>query len=77
MKKKLIFFIILMIICFLIFIIIEFYVDVVGKKKIELGVFEVDVEIFINGKLVGKGFIVVIVFSNDCVIVIVRKVGFL
>ncbi len=49
----------------------------VGKKKIELGASESDAEIFINGKLVGKGSTVVTVPKDDCVTVILRKVGYL
>ncbi|MBX2828395.1 MAG: hypothetical protein KTR22_09535 [Flavobacteriaceae bacterium] len=48
-----------------------------GKKKIELGTSENDAEIYINGKLIGKGSAVVTVPSNDCVTVIAKKVGFL
>ncbi len=48
-----------------------------GKKKVELGVSESDAEIFINGKLVGKGTTIVTVPKGDCVMVIVKKVGYL
>ncbi|MEL6809831.1 MAG: hypothetical protein AAFP76_00660 [Bacteroidota bacterium] len=48
-----------------------------GKKKIELGTSEADAEIFINGKLIGKGSTVVTVPSDDCVTVIAKKIGFL
>ena len=48
-----------------------------GKKKIEFGVSESDAEIFINGKLVGKGTTTVTVPKNDCVTVIVKKTGYL
>ena len=51
--------------------------DIFGKKKIELGTSESDAEIFINGKLIGKGTTVVTVPSDDCVTVIAKKVGFL
>lgn len=50
---------------------------IVGKKKIELGVSESDAEIYINGKLVGKGTTVVTVAKDDCVTVIVKKIAFL
>jgi len=76
MKKKLTSLTLLMTVFFLTFTVTEATADV-GKKKIELGVSESDAEIFINGKLVGKGSTVVTVPSNDCVTVIVRKVGFL
>ncbi len=49
----------------------------VGKKKIELGASESDAEIYINGKLVGKGSTVVTVPKDDCVTVIIKKVAFL
>lgn len=48
-----------------------------GKKKVELGTSETDAEIFINGKLVGKGSAVITVPNDDCVTVIAKKVGFL
>lgn len=48
-----------------------------GKKKIELGVSESDANIYINGKLVGKGSAVVTVPKDDCVTIIVKKLGFL
>ena len=48
-----------------------------GKKKIEFGASESDAEIHINGKLVGKGTTIVTVPKNDCVTVIVKKVGYL
>lgn len=50
---------------------------VVGKKKIELGTSENDAEIYINGKLVGKGQAVITVPNDDCVTVIAKKIGFL
>lgn len=48
-----------------------------GKKKVELGTSESDAEIYINGKLVGKGSAVITVPNDDCVTVIAKKVGFL
>ena len=48
-----------------------------GKKKVELGASEPDAEIYINGKLVGKGSTVVTVAYKDCVTVVVKKIGFL
>ncbi len=51
--------------------------EVVGKKKIDLGVSEADAEIHINGRLVGKGNTEVTVPSKACVTVIIKKVGFL
>lgn len=55
----------------------NFSSDMFGKKKIELGVSENDAEIYINGKLIGKGSTVVTVPSKDCVTVIAKKIGFL
>lgn len=49
----------------------------IGKKKIELGTSEADAEIYINGKLIGKGSTVVTVPSKDCVTVIAKKIGYL
>jgi len=51
--------------------------DVVGKKKIDLGISEADAEIHINGRLVGKGNTEVLVPKDACVTVIVKKIGFL
>ncbi len=51
--------------------------NLVGKKKIELGVSESDAEIYINGKLVGKGSTVVTVPKDNCVTVVVKKIAFL
>lgn len=48
-----------------------------GKKKIELGTSESDAEIYVNGKLIGKGSAVITVPSKDCVTVIAKKIGFL
>lgn len=48
-----------------------------GKKKVELGVSENDAEIYINGKLVGKGSTVVTVPSKDCVTVVIKKIAYL
>lgn len=51
--------------------------NMVGKRKVELGVSESNAEIYINGKLVGKGFATVTVPSKDCVTVIIKSIGFL
>ncbi|TCI92768.1 hypothetical protein [Tenacibaculum sp. M341] len=48
-----------------------------GKKKVELGVSESDAEIFINGKMVGKGSTLVTVPKGDCVTVVVKKIAYL
>lgn len=49
----------------------------IGKKKIEMGASETDAEIFLNGKLIGKGGAAITVPDDDCVTVIARKIGFL
>jgi len=51
--------------------------DIVGKKRIELGSSESDADIYVNGKLVGKGSAVVTVPKDDCVTVIVKKTAYL
>ena len=48
-----------------------------GKKKIDFGCSEKDAEIFVNGKLLGKGSLQITVPSKDCVTVVVKKTGFL
>ncbi|MEM0518597.1 hypothetical protein [Aequorivita flava] len=48
-----------------------------GKKKVEVGSSESDAEIFLNGKLIGKGSTVITVPKDDCVTVIAKKIGFL
>lgn len=48
-----------------------------GKKKVEVGSSEADAEIYVNGKLIGKGSTIITVPSNDCVTVIAKKIGYL
>jgi hypothetical protein len=48
-----------------------------GKKKVEVGASENDAEIYVNGKIVGKGSAEVTVGKDDCVTVEVKKIGFL
>jgi hypothetical protein len=48
-----------------------------GKRKIDFGVSESDAEIWINGKLLGKGNLEIVVPSKGCITVVVKKVGFL
>lgn len=52
-------------------------IELVGKKKVEVGASEADAEIYVNGKLIGKGSSVITVPSKDCVTVITKKIGFL
>lgn len=54
----------------------EVYLDL-GKKKIDFGCSETDAEIYVNGKLLGKGSLELVVPSKDCVTVTVKKIGFL
>lgn len=48
-----------------------------GKKKVQVGSSEADAEIFVNGKMVGKGSAVITVPKNDCVTVLAKKIGYL
>ena len=48
-----------------------------GKKIIMLSTSENDAEIYIDGKLMGKGHTEVVVLSNSCVTIKVKKMGFL
>ena len=50
---------------------------VVGKKKVQIGVSETDAEIYLNGRLVGKGSAEIVVPSDGCVTLIAKKIGFL
>jgi len=51
--------------------------DDFGKKKIEVGTSQSDAEIYVNGKMIGKGSTVVTVPKDDCVTVIAKRVGYL
>jgi len=51
--------------------------SVLGKKSISFGCSESDAKIYVNGKLLGKGDMELIVPSKDCITVIVKKTGFL
>jgi len=51
--------------------------SVLGKKKVQIGVSEKDAEIYLNGRLIGKGSAEIVVPSDGCATVIVRKIGFL
>ena len=48
-----------------------------GKKRVQVGVSETDAEIYVNGKLLGKGSTEVTVPKDDCVTVIAKKIGYL
>ena len=48
-----------------------------GKKKVQLSISETDAEIYIDGKLMGKGNTEVLILSNSCVTVRVEKIGYL
>jgi len=47
------------------------------KKKVQLSVSEPDAEIYIDGKLMGKGRAEVVILQNSCVTVTVEKIGYL
>ncbi|QHI38135.1 hypothetical protein IMCC3317_35210 [Kordia antarctica] len=55
----------------------EQYAETLGKRKIEFGCSENDAEIFVNGKLLGKGNMELVIPRKDCIVVIVKKIGFL
>ncbi len=48
-----------------------------GKKKIQFSVSEPDAEIFLNGTLMGKGNIEILLIKDHCITVEVEKIGFL
>ena len=48
-----------------------------GKKKVQVGSSEADAEIFVNGKMVGKGSAIITVPKDDCVTVLAKKIGYL
>lgn len=48
-----------------------------GKKKIQFSASENDANIFVDGKLMGKGQVEVVVLKNSCVTVRAEKVGYL
>lgn len=48
-----------------------------GKKKVQLSASEPDAEIYIDGKIMGKGQVEVLILKNSCVTVKIVKVGFL
>lgn len=77
MKKKLTSLTILMTICFLTFTSIETSAEVVGGKKVTIGVSQADAEIWVNGKMVAKGSTEIKVEKNSCANISIRKVGFL
>lgn len=48
-----------------------------GKKRVKLSASETDAEIYIDGKIMGKGQADVLILKNSCVTVKIVKVGFL
>lgn len=48
-----------------------------GGKKIDFGCSLTDAEIFVNGKLLGKGNMKILVPSKGCITVVVKHVGYL
>ncbi len=77
MKKKLTSLTILMTICFLTLSTIETYAEVVGGKKVTIGVSQSDAEIWVNGKMVAKGSTEIKVEKNSCANISIRKIGYL
>ena len=77
MKKKLTSLTILMTICFLTLTTIEAAAEVVGGKKVTIGVSQSDAEIWVNGKMVAKGSTEIKVEKNSCANISIRKVGYL
>jgi len=52
-------------------------VELIGKRKIDFGVSEPDAEIWVNGKLLGKGNLIIVIRFNSCSTIVVKKIGFL
>jgi len=50
--------------------------ELVFKRVVSFGCSVTDAEIFINGKMLGKGSLEITVGSNDCVTVIVKATGY-
>ena len=48
-----------------------------GKKKIQVSASQSDAEIYVNGKMIGKGSARILVPKNDCVSVTAKKIGYL
>ncbi|MBU2554996.1 MAG: hypothetical protein K9G61_11070 [Bacteroidales bacterium] len=60
------------------FLLISFnFSAMAGKEKVQLSTSETDAEIYIDGKLMGKGTAEVVILSNSCVTVHIEKIGFL
>jgi len=55
-----------MTICFLTLTTIEAAAEVVGGKKVTIGVSQSDAEIWVNGKMVAKGSTEIKVEKNSC-----------
>jgi len=66
-----------MTICFLTLTTIEAAAEVVGGKKVTIGVSQSDAEIWVNGKMVAKGSTEIKVEKNSCANISIRKVGYL
>ena len=49
----------------------------VGKKRVDFGCSVSDADIFVNGKLLGKGNMELTVPSKGCITVVVQKIGYL
>jgi hypothetical protein len=51
--------------------------SIVGKKKVVIGVSEVDAEIWVNGRMIAKGNTEIKVDKGACVNISIRKIGYL
>lgn len=59
-------------------LIVSFSTDAfAGKKKVKFNTSQPDAEIYIDGKIMGKGNVEVLILSNSCVTVRVEMVGYL
>ncbi|PKA82196.1 hypothetical protein ATE92_0321 [Ulvibacter sp. MAR_2010_11] len=77
MEKKLTLLTLLLTLCFLTFTTTEAFSEVVGGKKVAIGVSQSDAEIWVNGRMIAKGNTEINVERNACVNISIRKVGYL
>lgn len=61
----------------LLLFLVSSFTAMAGKEKVQLSTSETDAEIYIDGKLMGKGNAEVVILSNSCVTVQVEKIGYL
>ncbi|MEZ4859312.1 MAG: hypothetical protein R2781_10930 [Flavobacteriaceae bacterium] len=77
MKKKLTPLTILMTLFLLAFTTTTTFAEIVGGKKVTIGVSQSDAEIWVNGKMIAKGSTELKVEKDACVNLSIRKVGYL